>query len=322
MSHNSEIDTSLGAKTLHITNGDSLTDRLKELNLVDGEFLIWREMLCEGPTDIRIETDEAIERRKGFLEKYYRIVNDDYEEKFISQLNKLNNIEKYDEIVLWFEYDLFCHINMIAAISLLLRKGIKDTPVYLVCSGRVENSKKCLGLCELSDTQLKKHFEDKILLDINDLELASHVWTLYCESNPNKIAGQIKKQSSFDYLSICLRAHLQRFPNMLTGLNTLEHNILQMVDTYEIKNIKQLMGYTLEYQGFYGYGDMQIKRVLARLFQFFDQTKDRLLLSERGKLAVQQKKNFYNTQTLDWYYGGVKKYDYLYNNETHNLLKL
>ena len=211
---------------------------------------------------------------------------------------------------------------MIAAISLLLRKGIKEAPIYLVCSGRVENEKKCLGLCELSDKQLKTHFQNKKLLQIDDLELASHIWTLYCESNPKKIAGQIKKQSSFDYLSICLRAHLQRFPNMLTGLNSLEHNILQMVDTYKIKNIKQLMGYALEYQGFYGYGDMQMKRVLARLFQFFDQTKEQLLLSQRGKLALLEKKNFYNTQVLDWYYGGVKKYDYLYNNDTHNLLKL
>ncbi|WP_378173627.1 DUF1835 domain-containing protein [Aquimarina sp. SS2-1] len=313
----------MGASILHITNGDSLTDRLKQMHLADGEFLVWREMLCEGPTDIKIETEEALVKRKAFLKKYYRISYEDYDKKFVSQLGKLDTPQKYDEIILWFEYDLFCHINMIAAISLLLRKGINnDIPIYLVCSGRVEGVKKYLGLAELSDAQLKNHFDNKIKLDINDLELAAHIWTLYCESNPKKIAGQIKKQSSFDYLSICLRAHLQRFPNMLTGLNILEHNILEMINTYQIKNIKQLMGYALEYQGFYGYGDMQMKRVLARLFQFFDQTKDQLLLSERGKLALQQKKNFYNTQKLDWNYGGVKKYDYLYNNETHNLLKL
>ena len=309
-------------KTLHITNGDSLTDKLKESNIINGDFLVWREMLCEGPTCVKIETEEAITKRKKFLKKYYRISHTDYTQKFVAELSKLDTLEKYSEIILWFEYDLFCHVNMIAAISLLLRKGIKEAPIYLVCSGRVENEKKCLGLCELSDKQLKTHFQNKKLLQIDDLELASHIWTLYCESNPKKIAGQIKKQSSFDYLSICLRAHLQRFPNMLTGLNSLEHNILQMVDTYKIKNIKQLMGYALEYQGFYGYGDMQMKRVLARLFQFFDQTKEQLLLSQRGKLALLEKKNFYNTQVLDWYYGGVKKYDYLYNNDTHNLLKL
>jgi len=257
-----------------------------------------------------------------FLNKYYRISNDDYKSKFAHQLEKINDLSKYSEIVLWFEYDLFCHINMIAAISLLLRKGIGDKPVYLVCSGRIPNKKKLCGLCELSNTQLKEHYENKVLLNMDDLKLAEHVWTLYCESNPSKIAGQIRKHSSFEYLSTCLRAHLQRFPNMLTGLNVLEHNILEMINTYDIKNIKQLMGYSLEYQGYYGYGDMQMKRVLARLFQFLDQTKDRLQLSERGKLALQQKKNFYNTQALDWHYGGVKKYDYLYNSESHKLLKL
>ncbi len=312
----------MGTQTLHITNGDSLTQRIKELNLVEGEIFTWREMLCEGPTEIKVETESSIKRRKTFLKKYYRINDGDYEEKFVSQLQKLDDLTTYKEIVLWFEYDLFCHINMIAAISLLIRKGSNNIPVYLVCSGRIPHEKKLFGLCELSDVQLKAHYQNKTLLTTDDLELADYVWTLYCESNPKKIAGQIKKNSSFEYLSICLRAHLQRFPNMLTGLNILEHNILEMINTYQIKNIKQLMGYALEYQGYYGYGDMQMKRVLARLFQFLDQTKGRLQLSERGKLALQQKKNFYNTQMLDWYYGGVKKYDYLYNNDTHTLLKL
>lgn len=312
----------MGANTLHITNGDSLTDRLKELKLVQGDFFVWREMLCEGPTEIKIETDSFIKKRKDFLKKYYRIPHEGYEEKFVSQFKKLDHLGQYDEVILWFEYDLFCHINMVAAISLLMRKEANAIPIYLVCSGRVDHEKKLMGLGELSEIQLQKHYENKVRLTLDDLELAQHVWTLYCESNPKKIAGQIKKHSSFEYLSICLRAHLQRFPNMLTGLNVLEHNILEMIEKYHIKNVKQLMGYALEYQGYYGYGDMQMKRVIARLFQFLDQTKDRLLLSERGKLALKHKKNFYNTQILDWYYGGVKKYDYLYNTDTHTLLKL
>ncbi|WP_062059355.1 DUF1835 domain-containing protein [Aquimarina longa] len=308
--------------TLHITNGDSLTNRMQELKLVTGDFMVWREMFCEGPTVIKVETENSIRKRKRFLKKYYRISASDYDTKFISQLKKLDSILDYDEIVLWFEYDLFCHINMVAAISLILRKGVRNIPIYLVCSGKVLHKKKLFGLCELSNEQLKQQYHNKIQLTLDDLELADHVWTLYCESKPQKIAGQIKRNSSFEYLSICLRAHLQRFPNMLTGLNTLEHNVLEMVDNYQIKNIKQLTGYALEYQGYYGYGDMQMKRVLARLFQFLNQTKDMLLLSERGKLALERKKNFYNTQILDWHYGGVKKYDYLYNNDTHTLLKL
>ena len=286
------------------------------------EVVVWREMFCEGPSEVKIDSETAIKKRIAFLKKYYRISAEDYEKKFITQLRKLSDVKSFDEIVLWFESDLFCQINMIAAISLILRKMKKTSSLYLVGNHRdsAKNDLKPLSL--LTDPELLQYYDKKTLLTINDLEFASHIWTLYCESNPTKLIGQIKKQSSFQYLAICLRAHLQRFPNMLTGLNTLEHNILQMVDQYKIQNMRQLLGYALEYQGYYGYGDMQMKRVLARLFQFFDQKKDRLYLSERGKLALEQKKNFYNTQKLDWYYGGVKKYDYLYNTDTHHLLKL
>ena len=309
------------SRALHIVNGDHLMQRIQGFGW-GAEFVVWREMLCEGPSDIKIDTESAIKKRIQFLQKYYRITAEDYEKKFITQLRKLSTIKSYDEIVLWFDSDLFCQINMIAAISLVLRKMKKTTAVYLVGNLRENNKNDLKPLSLLSDAEILEYYDKRSLLDMNDLEFASYIWTIYCESNPAKIIGQIKKQSNFQYLAICLRAHLQRFPNMLTGLNTLEHNILQMVDTYEIQNMRQLLGYALEYQGYYGYGDVQMKRVLARLFQFFDQRKDRLYLSERGKLALKQKKNFYNTQKLDWYYGGVKKYDYLYNNETHHLLKL
>ncbi|MFC5045322.1 DUF1835 domain-containing protein [Aquimarina hainanensis] len=309
-------------KTLHITNGDSLTERLEKLQLIDGDILVWREMLCEGPTQIKLETEESLQLRKQFLNKYYRIPTNGYDSKFIQELQKLEQINTYDTIVLWFEYDLFCHINMIAAISTILRLKKKEIPIYLVCSGRIEGQKKLMGLCEISEAQLKAHYANKVLLSIDDLEFASHIWTLYCEPNPKRITGYIKTESSFEYLSICLRAHLHRFPSIDTGLNILENNILELIHTHQIKNLKQLMGYCLEYQGYYGYGDMQLKRIIAKLFQFLNQTPNRLQLSDRGILAIEKNKNFYNTMTTQWYYGGVLKYQYLYNNETNRLLKL
>ena len=43
-------------KILHITNGNSLTDYLRELNFTD-DILTWQEMLCEGPTAEQIDTE-------------------------------------------------------------------------------------------------------------------------------------------------------------------------------------------------------------------------------------------------------------------------
>ncbi|RZS90658.1 DUF1835 domain-containing protein [Aquimarina brevivitae] len=310
----------MGHHTLHILNGDSLKANLEAFNFVEGQTKIWREILCEGPTHTVLESEASLQKRANFLQRYYRISKDDYRQKFSSELHSYKPNSQYDEIILWFEYDLFCHINMIAAISFLLRNNIQAPKFSLVCSGRVKN--EVLGLSELNKTQLRQHFINRTELSTDDLEFADYLWTIYCESDPQRFVGQIKKNTSFEYMSICLRAHLQRFPNMLTGLNVLEHNILKMIQQHQILNTKQLLGYALEYQGYYGYGDMQMKRVIARLFQFLNQTKERLLLSERGKLAVAEKKNFYNTQKLEWYYGGVKKYDYLYDYESHKLLKL
>jgi hypothetical protein len=102
--------------TLHITNGSSLTGYLKDLD-VKGDVLTWHEMLCEGPTTTIIDSKEFIEARQAFLNVYYDVEIDEYAYK--NEIGKLDHIENYTEIVLWFEYDLFCHINLMAVINLL-----------------------------------------------------------------------------------------------------------------------------------------------------------------------------------------------------------
>ena len=61
---------------LHITNGSSLTNYLKELD-VEGEFLTWEEMLCEGPTVAGIDSNEFFNIRKTFLKKVYKMEIDE-----------------------------------------------------------------------------------------------------------------------------------------------------------------------------------------------------------------------------------------------------
>lgn len=46
----------MNVSTLHITNGDKTTDYLKSLGYT-GEFITWREMLCEGKTSIDIGSE-------------------------------------------------------------------------------------------------------------------------------------------------------------------------------------------------------------------------------------------------------------------------
>lgn len=307
-------------KMLHITNGDSLTDKMSRLNL-PGEVVIWREMLCEGQTVQEVGSQEFITKRKEFLETCYDIPASDYDIKFVSELEKLAQAKDYEEIILWFEFDLFCHINMISAISFLFQQNIHK-PIYLVCSKRLKGEEKLQGLSQLSDKELLNHFNHKILLNEDDLELAELVWKLYCGNNPLRLKPEIKKTSNFEYLSSCLRAHIERFPNVKSGLNSLEANLLKIITSHTISSQNQLLGYSLEYQGYYGYGDIQMLRIIDNLKSFIYLDNQKYSLTEEGKLALNKSQNFYQELKDDLYYGGARKYDFLYDHESHHLLKL
>ncbi|MFZ0490328.1 MAG: DUF1835 domain-containing protein [Salegentibacter sp.] len=307
-------------KALHIINGDGLTERMQELDL-PGEIVVWREMLCEGMTFQEVGGKDFVKARKKFLRKHYHITAEDYEEKFMKELAKLEVAHDYDHVVLWFEFDLFCHINMLAAISYLIDHG-KNVPMYLVCSKRLPGEEEFTPLSELSTDHLLKHFEHKISLTTEDIEIATLIWELYCSNSPIQLKQQIKKTTNFEYLSSCIRAHIERFPNSRTGINTLEKNILRIIQRHQITSQHQLLGYALQYQGYYGYNDVQMERVLKKLQDFYNIDGERVYLTEKGEKALEGSHNFYQELKNEEYLGGVRMYDFLYESESHRLLKL
>ncbi|MBU2951060.1 DUF1835 domain-containing protein [Tamlana agarivorans] len=304
-------------KPLHITNGSVLTGILNELK-IEGDFLSWQAMLCEGPTTEMVFSNRFLEMRKAYFKAYYNVEVDN--ELIHSELEKLNHPELYSEIILWFEYDLFCHINMVAVISLIKQKKI-DLPIYLVCSGREKGSKNLKGLGELSPDQLMQHYDSKILLNEEDLDMARSVWRIYCGLDHNLLKPLIVKSSSFDYLSNCLKAHLERFPDAITGLNDLERNILEILNKHKITSKNHLLGYILNYQGYFGYGDLQLKRIIDELSIFYSVNDDGVVLNRNGLLALQDQHNFAEDIDNGITYGGVKKAAFYFSKSANKLVK-
>jgi hypothetical protein len=311
-----ELEVKMSQTSLHITNGSNVTDVLKKLNF-EGDMLTWHEMLCEGPTLKDFDTPNFFEIRQTFLENTYDVEYD--VDRIKTEFNKLNDVSNYSQIILWFEYDLFCHINLIAAISLIKQKGIK-LPLYLICSGRIEGEKDLKGLAQLSEKQLLKEFENKIKLNVDDIATAQKAWRIYCEEDHNLLKELIVRPSSFKYLSNCLKAHLRRFPDTRSGLNTLEYNTLKLIKEYKIKSRHHLLGYCLHYQGYYGFGDLQLERMIDRLHLFYDETEETLTLNRNGHLALEHQKNFFKIIDTNFRFGGVNKADYQYNKTENKLI--
>lgn len=306
-------------ETLHITNGSSLTNFLNELDFT-GVFFTWHEMLCEGPTSLDLTSNNFLSIRKDYIKSAYNLEID--ENKFNEEFAKLHEaIDKYDEIVLWFEFDLFCHINLIAILSLLKKLDIK-VPLSLVCSGWVENETELKGLAQLNQQQLINHFKNRQKLTKDDIIFAKALWEIYNGKDHNLFLPYVTKKSNFKYMSNCLKAHIKRFPDSKTGLSDLEYNILKLIEKYTIKSEHQLLGYVLNYQGYYGYGDIQIQRILKLLSKFYKKNKEGVfVLTRKGYEAILGMHNFAQEINNNIYYGGVNSLNYMYNHSEKKLIK-
>lgn len=306
---------------LHITNGDSFTEKLNSLN-IKGDIITWREMLCEGKTLTNVGSESFWKTRFEFLNKNYKVSKSWFIEKTLKEYRSLCNHKQQDEIVLWFEYDLFCQINMIAVLS-WLKINRKYANISLVCSGKEDDSDKMYGLSDLTDEQLLKLYENKVALSQDDIEYADYVWQLYCSDNPIRLENLTDYNDyQFNYLSDAVHTHLHRFPSIKNGLNEMENNILQLAVDKKPTSKSEFLATILQNQGFLGFGDTQYNRALSRmkpLFSSFNPVK----LTKKGNQILEGRTSYYSgIQDNDVYLGGALKYSFLYNTDTDRILKL
>ncbi|QNM86524.1 DUF1835 domain-containing protein [Polaribacter pectinis] len=307
---------------LHITNGDTTTNYLQKLKF-SGEFITWREMLCEGKTTTDVGSENFWKNRFEFFKTSYKVSKQKFINYTVKEYRNLCNKKEQKEIVLWFEHDLFCQINMIAVISWLKRYR-KGYHISLVCSGKVKGSQKMFSLPELSKEQIHQHYKDKIELTQDDIEYADYIWQLYCSDSPLRLETIYKfnPMSPFQYLATALEAHLQRFPSIENGLNKIENTILKTVNNHHFSTKNDLVNQLLKEQEVYGFGDLQYEHKINNLNKLFSSFNP-VQLSEKGKEVLENQVNFYGKLRNDIsYLGGSKKYSFLYNNNSEKLLQI
>ena len=306
---------------LHITNGDSFTSRLQSLP-VKGDIITWREMLCEGKTLCAVGSEAFWKTRFEFFNKNYKVSKSWFVEKTLKEYRSLCNHKQQDQIVLWFEYDLFCQINMLAVLS-WLKTHRRHAEISLVCSGKEDDTDRLYALNHLSDEQLLKLYENRTVLTQDDIEYADYVWQLYCSDNPIRLENLTDFENyQFDYLSDAVRAHLQRFPSIKSGLNAVESNILNIAINEKPKSKREFMGKILGDQNPYGYGDSQYERLLNSLRPLFSSFNP-VRVSKLGKEVLNNQTNYYAyLRDNEVYLGGALKYNFLYNTTTDRILKL
>lgn len=312
----------MGATILHITNGDITTNYLKKLHF-KGNFITWREMLCEGKTSSDIGSESFWKDRFEFLKLNYNVSKKKFIDFTLKEYRNLCKEKEQDEIVLWFEHNLFCQINMLAVISWLKRYR-KGYQISLVCSGKVKGSTKMHSLNQLNEEEINTHFKDRINLKQDDIEYADYIWQLYCSDSPLRLETVYKfnPMSPFQYLAAAIEAHLQRFPSIENGLSITENNILKTANSQKLNNKKELISKLINNEENYGFGDIQYEHHINKLGKLFSSFNP-IELSKTGKQVLENQINYYGQLRNDIsYLGGSKKYSFLYQPDSKKLLQI
>ena len=206
-------------KFLHILNGDATNFKFQQTGL-PGDVIVWREVLSEGPAD-KIETyHDFFYNRSKWIRSTYNTDFTDYNQKVIYEFNKIKNCVRYDEVILWFEYDLFCQINLIFLLDYLNKRKLTNTVISLICPASHQNHPDFRGIGQLTPQELSGLIFDKVALTQDDLNLASTAWLAYSKGEKANIEEVLNFDfGQLDKLKPALQAHLDRFPDEETGLN-------------------------------------------------------------------------------------------------------
>ena len=214
--------------TLHILNGDSTLFSFKETGL-DGDTMVWREVLSEGPLEENISSGSFWRARSQWITQSFTETPDGYQEKMVDQLSKLT--EPYDEINLWFEFDLHCQVNLLGAMNYLKQQADLSSPaIYLICPADFPGKENFMGMGELSGEELEYLYDNiRVQLSAIDFVIAAEVWAIYVSRDAEKLKEYINTThfwGSLHLLKPALEAQLKRLQVNENGLNYVEqkHN--------------------------------------------------------------------------------------------------
>ncbi|GAB4410713.1 MAG: hypothetical protein OHK0039_15270 [Bacteroidia bacterium] len=248
---------------LHIFNGDST--RLSFLTqALPGATAVWNEVLCEGPCTLPVSDDSWVARRDAFFSAYFHLPPGEYAARFRQEWAEIQTWREHEEVVLWFEYDLFCQINLLGLLSYFDSQALGSTRLSLVCLGTWPGYEGLVALGEIDPVHYAALLDSRIPVSTADLRRAADCWACYCGPDHRPLAGLAADWPLMPYLPAAVQAHYRRFPSRQTGLTAIEARILDQIAAGHT-DTPSLIGALLRDQQPYGFGDLQYLQYLRAM---------------------------------------------------------
>lgn len=210
-------------RALHVANGTSTT-RLIEAAALPGTTSLWADPLHDGPVPGGLTDDELVEVRARHFGSGGDPVND-----LRRWRSAIAAADTYDELVLWYEHDLFDQLNLVQVLPWIRERLPSGAVVSLICIGSFPGRPAFKGLGELSPADLAPLFADRERVRHAQYALAARAWDAFRADSPERLDDLRRSDTSdLPFLGAAITRFLEDYPWTRDGLSRTERQLLSL----------------------------------------------------------------------------------------------
>lgn len=238
---------------IHVLPGDAQVETFRNTG-IDGEIVLCREALVDG--DVSAEGLEEFWRvREKYLAEAYPESRSSYRETVVPEFEKLIDLPATAKVNLWFEYELFCQVNMWFCLWLL-----RDSRAELYRVAPVAQRKDDVwsGFGNLTPDELRGCYEERLEFTDPDIRLGVDLWTAFQNRDHARLKELSTTSSScFPYLKEACEAEIEK--------EVRPKQVLQELRRDGVDDFNEMFAAFRQRAGVYGFGDAQVKKILNEI---------------------------------------------------------
>lgn len=219
--------------TLHLTNGDIAAANLARSGL-PGDIVSWRDVLHDGPVPPDEDLGAFHRARAEFLASRGWINEADALADLEQRDARLEDVTNDDEVVLWFEPDLYDQLQLIQILARLRRRAPGARPRITIVPAD----------CYLGPMLPEKFaplYRARRDVQQHDLDHGSAAWSAFTASTPDdlfEVTNRLDREVSarnyssdgdvrLPHLTAALRRQLEEYPDLDAGLSRSERQLCE-----------------------------------------------------------------------------------------------
>lgn len=235
----------MGRSEIHIVAGPSAAACLREgMALPRDQVLIHHDLLPCGPLRSLESLEEWRNLRQGYLQS---LDTEDQSFRFADQTRDLlthcEELRQARTITLWLGTGLADQLMLVWVVALLHRLGIGADKCRVI-QYNLDRAYEVVAVGVLDPPQFKEHPEP-VAPDDASLREATAAWEAVTASIPDALLTFLShRRRSLPFLQRSLISLLYHYPDLSTGLNAWEYQLLQYTRD-EGPNATRVVGYTI-----------------------------------------------------------------------------